>query len=858
MNSKRNDNLYISQKYEELLLWINTFESSICKSVKTIDDLKNINVFIDLLRNYCIKKGKKYYLSLLDYSIRCKNNSEKLKIIFRVILQLINNDEIKSRIKIFKSNINNFLSDNNLLMEFISYINYLFKNNIYPDDKSYNNRDLKYSQYKNNFKNYENKKILITNSLKDFYDYNRYKRIIINNFLNDIKDSDTSHKKINSKEFNYAGNLKVNDENNLKVIEDYSKQKIKLENNLEIHSYKNRPKSFTKNITDFDNFINYKNESSNKNIVIEQKRNLEESTTDINLINKFNKLKNMKDLKINVLLTEQNKKRIDLIKNSSIKKSVINQNKDIKYDNCNLKNKQINYYKEKNNKCILGLFKDDKINFFEEDEKINAFKIHKLTEPVIINNNDYKKINPKLNIKKELINNNIEVLQDYKGNNLIVGKGGNIDNKLESYINENFSHEKEKLKYLSPMSFIKKEKIINKNENNSTFKQLIDNLNHNKNKIIRHNSYLLKSKNNLYNIKEDNNNNLNNLKSEKNNINTINYNINNKNLYDDNNKLLSSNNNIIKTMNSDEKINKSDIYTWLLDLNIIKKEEAKDNILPQLVSDGIILCDIINKCEKNNMINEIFRNISSKEEALININKSLDYLRELENFPKRHLLDELIFEIDVKTIWELLNDLFNYYNKQKENKIFKNENAMILNKLNIYNDFRNDLLSRNNNNLKKNSLSSNNENKENKLYNKNKININYKEALTNNNDFKLNKRFSSNMLMNSYNSDENDKNEIINKEKYFRNYIKKKHNFDNNNNKIFSFSHERNLSNNYENKSLNKRYFDYVNELKNHFDQIKIKKTSKNQEYNKKGKFIILHNSTKNNGNLYFNYKYQL
>ena len=852
MNSKRNDNLYIAQKYEELLVWINSFESSICKSVKTIDDLKNINVFLDLLRNYCKIKEKKYYLSLLDYSIKCKSNSEKLKIIFRVILQLINNDEIKSRIKIFRSNINNFLSDNNLLMELISYINYLFKNNIYSNDKSYNNRDLKYNQYKNNFKNYENKKILITNSLKDFYDYNRHKRIIINNFLNDIKDRDTSYKNINSREFNYADNLKINDENNLKVIEDYSKQKIKLKNNLEIQSYKNRPKSFTKKITDFDNFIKYKNSLSDKNIVIEQKRNLKESSTDINLINKFNRLKNMKDLKINVLLTEQNNKRIDLIKNLSIKNNVINQNKDIKYDNYNLKNKQTSYYKEKNNKCILGLFKDDKINFFEEDEKINVFKILKLTEPVIINNDNYKKINPKFNIKKEIFNNNIEVLQDYKGNNLIVDKGGNIDNKLECYINENVSQEKEKLTYLSP---IKKEKIINKNENNSTFKKLIDNLNHNKNKIIRHNSYLLKSKNNLYNIKEDNNdNNLNIFKSEKNIINTINYNINNENSNDDNDKLLIPNNNIIKAIGGDEKINKSDIYTWLLDLNIIKKEEAKNNILPQLVSDGIILCDIINKCEKNNMINKIFRNISSKEEALININKSLEYLRELENFPKEHLINELIFEIDVKTIWELLNDLFNYYNKQKENKIFKNEKDIILNKLNINNDFRNDLLSRNNN-LKKSSLSSNYGNKKSKLYNKNKTNINNKEDLTNNKDYKLNKRFSSNMLMNSYNCDENDKNEIINNEKYFRNYFKKNHNFDNNN-KIFSTSNERNLSNN--NKSINKKYFDYVNELKNHFDQIKIKKPSKNQEYNAKGKFIILNNSTKNNGNLYFNYKYQL
>ena len=754
MNYKRNiniDNLYTSNKYNELIYWINSFETYFCKSVKTISDLNNGNVYIDLLRNYCKQNNKKYFLTLLNFSIRHKNITQKMKTIFRIMLQLINNNQIKSRIKIFQRNINNFMNDNNMLMELVIYINSLFKNNI----------------YNNNDKIYNNKKDVQKNSLKEFYDYNNYKRIIINNFIN---DNDNKY--------------------------------------LNTQSYKFRPKSYNKNIPKFDNFIKSINKLDNSNVKGYK-----------NIYNKFNEDNNIKNGKSNILLTEQDNKRINSLNNFDKINSYIPFNLNIEdyIDHYNqipndIQNKEKEDYNYNYNKYVLGIFDIDKINFTENKETINIFKIYRLTNPILINNNFLGKINSKLITNKEIINKKETFINNNKDNNLNVHNShNNLENKYKFSLSANLSPRKTK-------------------ENKLFIKSTDNNVNTIENKIKINKSNILRiNKNNINNNKGDKEI-LSSFKLLTNNTISNEYQINNKylNIY---NKFL------IQKNNDNDNINKNDIFTWLLDLNIIKKKEANNNLLTQLVSDGIILCDLINKCENKIVIDEIFRDLSSKKEALMNINKALEFLSKLENFPKRHVFDnELIFELDDKIIWEILYDLYNYYNKKNEKKITSN-------KLNNTNDLKNDLLStqRIEIQFKKNELSHDYNDKNNKIYNKNK-----KIVINNDN---LNK-YNSNILMNSdnfYNS--NNKNEFINNKKFFdNNDIKKSDNFDNN--KLFSISHQRNLSENYEN---NKNYFDYVDELKNYFDKIKVKKqwnkdTAKNKEIN------IFKNSNKNYKDLYFDY----
>ena len=754
MNYKRNtntDNLYTSNKYNELINWINSFETYFCKSIKTISDLKNGNVYIDLLRNYCKQNNKKYFLTLLNFSIRHKNITQKMKTIFRIMLQLINNNQIKSRIKIFQSNINNFMNDNNMLMELILYINSLFKNNIYY----------------NNDKIYNNKKEVQKNSLKEFYDYNNYKRIIINNFIND-----NDNKYLNSQ------------------------------------SYKFRPKSYNKNIPKIDNFIKSINKLNNSNVKGYK-----------NIYNKFNEDNNIKNGKSNILLTELDNKRINSLNNFDKINSYIPFNLNIEdyIDHYNqipndIQNKEKEDYNYNYNKYVLGIFDIDKINFTENKETINIFKIYRLTNPILINNSFLGKINSKLITNKEIINKKETFINNNKDNNLNVHNShNNLENKYKFSLSANLSPRKTK-------------------ENKLFIKSTDNNVNTIENK----------TKINKSNILRINKNNINNNKGDKEILSSFKLLTNNtiSNEYQINNKYLNIYNKFLIQKNKDnDNINKNDIYTWLLNLNIIKKKEANNNLLTQLVSDGIILCDLINKCENKIVIDEIFRDLSSKKEALMNINKALEFLSKLEKFPKRHVFDnELIFELDDKIIWEILYDLYNYYNKKNEKKITSN-------KLNNTNDLKNGLLStqRIKIQFKKNGLSHDYNDKNNKIYNKNK-----KIVINNDN---LNK-YNSNILMNSdnfYNS--KNKSELINNKKFFdNNDIKESDNFDSN--KLFSISHQRNLSENYEN---NKNYFDYVDELKNYFDKIKVKKqwnkdTAKNKEIN------IFKNSNKNYKDLYFDY----
>jgi hypothetical protein len=128
---------------------------------------------------------------------------------------------------------------------------------------------------------------------------------------------------------------------------------------------------------------------------------------------------------------------------------------------------------------------------------------------------------------------------------------------------------------------------------------------------------------------------------------------------------------------------KQKIYNWLLDINILKDKNLKIDLIPKLCINGVLLCDLVNRCEgKNEIIKGIIRRTYTRSHIQVNINKVLEYLRTLEKFPFRHLFDNIeISKGNNYIIWELLDDIYNYYgNKIKFNKNIRNNNNISLNR----------------------------------------------------------------------------------------------------------------------------------------------------------------------------------
>ncbi|MCQ2819004.1 MAG: calponin homology domain-containing protein, partial [archaeon] len=114
---------------------------------------------------------------------------------------------------------------------------------------------------------------------------------------------------------------------------------------------------------------------------------------------------------------------------------------------------------------------------------------------------------------------------------------------------------------------------------------------------------------------------------------------------------------------------KTKIYLWLIDIGIIKDQVINMLDLPKICINGVLLSDLINRCEgRNEAIKGIIRKTTNKSQIQVNINKVLDFLRSKEKFKSRHLWkgDE-ISKGDKKVIWELLHDLFSFY---KHNNYF--------------------------------------------------------------------------------------------------------------------------------------------------------------------------------------------
>ena len=120
------------------------------------------------------------------------------------------------------------------------------------------------------------------------------------------------------------------------------------------------------------------------------------------------------------------------------------------------------------------------------------------------------------------------------------------------------------------------------------------------------------------------------------------------------------------------------VYKWLIYVNLIKKELISIDEVPSFCTNGVLLCDLINRNEgRFATIKGIIRNPISQPQAKANLNKMFNYLYSLEKFNSKYLwnINEII-QGSNNVIWGLLYDLYVYYTKEKAyfvNKLSKSK-----------------------------------------------------------------------------------------------------------------------------------------------------------------------------------------
>ena len=319
MNSQRNSNhriLFNLNNYKDLFNWINSLGVPLIKNVNKINDLKDGEIFIKLLKYYFQLNKQKYYFTILNSILMSENITEKMKIVLRIMSQLVDNDEINSRIELFRKNIYYFLSKDEYILELLFYVKYLYQKNNFKENKldsNYNNfKSNMISRKKNTYNSCDrnlNKKRLINN----FYDYNVYKRIIVNDAINNNDDYKTRENS-NRKEFK---NLNSSN-NNSKLRNDYLKSKVnsirpkkKTEISTNYFYLLNNYKNDTN--TQRNHNINSNNQNLNSNQINDSKINLTDTLNNQdekikNLKNKNGKQRNRNKAKKNISNTERGEK----------------------------------------------------------------------------------------------------------------------------------------------------------------------------------------------------------------------------------------------------------------------------------------------------------------------------------------------------------------------------------------------------------------------------------------------------------------------------------------------------------------------------------------------------------------------
>jgi Calponin homology (CH) domain len=108
---------------------------------------------------------------------------------------------------------------------------------------------------------------------------------------------------------------------------------------------------------------------------------------------------------------------------------------------------------------------------------------------------------------------------------------------------------------------------------------------------------------------------------------------------------------------------KETLISWLEDLNILRRGTVNTQLLPSICRTGVLFCDLINRLEgKSEPVKGIERNPRNRTQALANMSKALDHLRNLPKMNSRYLWSgKNIIEGDEFIVWGLLDDVKSLY-----------------------------------------------------------------------------------------------------------------------------------------------------------------------------------------------------
>ena len=553
------------------------------------------------------------------------------------------------------------------------------------------------SNYMNNNNNYEqkikNNKNIIANNIN-----------IQNSLLNDEEPFEISASKYTESNFdnrNIFNNSKIN--NNF--IENQNNN-----NNVKNNIISSLKKISKKNVPIPNNQISNISKKSHSNLI---KHNLI-LNNNYYINNNNSNITNNKNIPIIV-----NRKSFSSKRRENPQKPPLNKNQEQEKEKMNY-NSLHNYYKIPKQNINKNIYNKNTFNTeLNQKNKIkinnnykynnNTFRMNSLNRNKIINANknnsniikeeNYKKIYSKRQ-KAELDMVRGCFIYDKKYFNFDIKNGNNTINYIKfikptepilqiNYKNVDKFYPLIRKKFDPELNFINPENVIQKNQqkyssNISEDINEIQNINSNNEPQIQNNftHNEIKNKNNLINL-------YNKSKLQKNNYPKKSYT--KKNLtYDFDNQVfnLNANTNINYTNNNNDinDINKNKdkdgisfslkkkIYDWLVDIDIIKDKIIKIESLPTLCINGVLLCDLINRCEgKNEILKGIIRRTNTRSQIQVNINKVLEYLRTLEKFPARNLWSNIeISKGNNLIIWQLLDDIYNFYgNKITFNKRYK-------------------------------------------------------------------------------------------------------------------------------------------------------------------------------------------
>ena len=820
-------------KFKKYFSWIKSFDIPLSKSCSNINDLRNGDIFLELLKYYFknIKKNQNNLL-LINSANKSKSSIEKMNLVLQILSKLTNNNKIKSRLEEYHSNINEFLKRDDLMFEFLMFFIYIIEQN-----KNNNNRICRIHGRQNK----NNSCVQIDKKNKYLYLDNNDKQEDETINYNTIKNQNNKKKSqpINNKNnflfyINNENENIINIDNNMNFLftNNISNLKAKCNNtrhNKEIKSYVTKPK-----IIKYDSQYFNNHKETIKNI---KKNRFTKSETCIN------------NLKNNI----KEEKKIDLSEEKET------QNREKMFYNYNT-------YKPTKNKSVTDiLFEENKINIEPQNENESELEQQKQNEIDLMHIIKNKR-NKSAKNKNKILQNNV-----YK---LLKLTNSKLNNSDKEKLEEKEYEEKEKIIFKNNednegiiQSKINYESFSNLNNENPCEQILINEKETNEVNEVKRN-YSSNPKKIRKRKWNELNNDINNLTHKSHSY--FNFDINDYNKeysnYNNNEKIHLSNINI-KIKQKKKEIDKEKIILWLYRLNLINGSEVNLINLPQLISDGKLLCEIINFFEKeNNKIEGISKEVSIKENALMNINKALEHLNKIEDFPKDNISSyEPIFEIDSLIIWELLDDLYNYYSDRIDIKQMKQDNINTIISINNNNSKINDNKMKTLKNFRKKNMSeisdeffNINDIKHRHFCNKNNMkNILYKNINNNKNaPNKDKRRFSTNNNKTHYNYSHENFSGINNKENRQNN---------NNSNIDINQENEKEYIKLINNRDKKKNYFYYVNAFKHYFDKEKVSKEEfkKNKRtLNNSNKIKTEYKDNKNESyypknnlnNLYFNY----